>query len=493
MRLLISTFRGRRVQAFKNTQGGNVSGRCVTLRRIPPVSDVETAKQLRDSSLGRIYLRVGKRYRVVRLCVVWGWRKGFPVYARYCHARALWKQFEFRRPTYDRWRLPIDVFVAWRKQRLRLVTLDSASKHSSRGLRCLAEPETVVTPAPVVFPSEDAELLTSPHQHLAFPRIFLAHIEDATVTGGSNLVKSGDRVICHGLYDWRKDFTSEELHGRTIVYPRSRRIRWLVNDAAPEAMEQAASFVDALAPNYAHWVTEILPRLNLFCEMEEFAEVPLVINDGLHANIMESISAVTGGARSMVAVPLGRSVHVQRLLSVSPTGYVPFEPRRGRPGSGSHGLFSPHALKRMRDRMISMFSPDVCGEGREMIYLRRNSGVRRVLNDAQIESLLVEKGFRVVEPEKLTFAEQVKVFSSARVVVGGTGAALANIVFCRPGARIVIFLPRFEGTAFWYWQNIACAGGNLVSYVFGRAEGEQSAGVHSSYEVDPSNVLDAIA
>lgn len=48
------------------------------------------------------------------------------------------------------------------------------------------------------------------------------------------------------------------------------------------------------------------------------------------------------------------------------------------------------------------------------LYLRRNSQFRPIRNAGEVEALLSELGFQVVEPEKLSFAEQVKLFKRDR-------------------------------------------------------------------------------
>jgi capsular polysaccharide biosynthesis protein len=51
----------------------------------------------------------------------------------------------------------------------------------------------------------------------------------------------------------------------------------------------------------------------------------------------------------------------------------------------------------------------------------------------------------------MTFREQISLFKGARIVVGALGAALTNIAFCEPGARIVALTSAsFPDTFFWF-------------------------------------------
>ena len=88
----------------------------------------------------------------------------------------------------------------------------------------------------------------------------------------------------------------------------------------PERVESAAVFVDACAPNYAHWLTEVLPRVALFCREERYAGIPLVVNDGLHRNLVESLRMITRGTRRIIMLPIGRAIVVSELFLTSVAG-----------------------------------------------------------------------------------------------------------------------------------------------------------------------------
>ena len=55
---------------------------------------------------------------------------------------------------------------------------------------------------------------------------------------------------------------------------------------------------------------------------------------------------------------------------------------------------------------------------------------RRVFNEEHLEKLFLEMGFEIIDPEPFTsLKEQIKLFRSAKVVAGVTGAGLSNFMF----------------------------------------------------------------
>ena len=73
------------------------------------------------------------------------------------------------------------------------------------------------------------------------------------------------------------------------------------------------------------------------------------------------------------------------------------------------------------------------------IYLTRDhiTTGRKVLNELQLRKLLTTYGFEIVRADNLSVMAQAKLFNESSYIVGPHGAALANIVFCEPGTRIL--------------------------------------------------------
>ena len=431
---------------------------------------MDIVARLNATVVGRFYASHLKQYPFVRGVVIWLWRNAYPIYVN--HISIILKSRKAKR---------------WHS----LIKLGDFTK--SRGLTTtqLVNAVVVETPIPKVFPESDQGYLVSPHDRYNAPPAYVATINNGMIYGGSNLILTQDGVICHDLYDFERDYTSEELHGRTLIDPKSKRIRWLLHDEAPEQIPVAASFVDACAANYAHWMTEVLPRIALFCAEERFYGVPIVINDGLHKNIMESLFLVVGAEREIISLPIGRALAVDELYLTSVTGYVPFERRKSKLSVHSHGLFSPRAFELLRKNMDAFGEKDKGQSWPEKIFLRRNSGARRVTNGADLEELLIGKGYAIVEPERLTFFQQAQLFGQAKIIISSSGAALANILFAESNAKILILIAKHPDTNYWYWQNISCASGKKVSYVFGEMAGGFD-GIHADFTVDVGCVLSAI-
>lgn len=316
-------------------------------------------------------------------------------------------------------------------------------------------------------------------------------LEDAIVIGRSELVIVEGWTLHHRLFEPATDYTSEEMHGRALINPRNARIVWYQHTRPTWAVPTAATLLGSCTVNYAHWVSEMLPRISALDSVAELREVPLLVDKDLPASILESIRAMNVNDRDLIMVQAEEPVFVKKLVLVEPSGYVPFEPRNKQGPIKRQGMFGSQGMRAMIDTLQTRI-----GNGRERgwvdIFLRRRSGYRRLLNQPEIEALLAQRGFISVVPEKLSFAEQFRLFSRARTIVGATGAGFANLLFAPPDARIVIMASGVEGAPYFYWQAMARAVGNEVSYVLGRTYATEATSVHSDYCVDPADVFAAL-
>ena len=372
--------------------------------------------------------------------------------------------------------------------------------------RQLAAPEAVVTPQAQVFPHEDSSFLGTTRTGFRFPAVSVITLEGATVFGRSNMVFAHNALLHHDLYQFTHDFTSEELHGKIRVLPVKNLVKPYEAVTHTVHYPQAALFMDSCSSNYAHWLTEVLPRINAFrngltpgsATLDEpdssgvNPSMPLLVDAGLHANIEASLLAVIGEAAHVIRVANCTDVQVDRLLITTPTGYVPFDRRSNNLQGHSEGVFSPKALQALRDHLAAVL-PMPLTPMPKRIFLKRNTKARAMLNADDVEKRLLMHGFESVSTELLSFAEQFHLFAGAETVVGATGAAFANLIFCKPTAKIVICIAKFENTSYGYWQNLACASGNRVSYVFGKIAPALIKSIHSDFMVDELDVLNAIA
>lgn len=73
------------------------------------------------------------------------------------------------------------------------------------------------------------------------------------------------------------------------------------------------------------------------------------------------------------------------------------------------------------------------------LYITRHAQWRNMTNNDEVEAYFVSIGFKVIEAHKLDFDAKIRLFQSATEIVGPYSSGFANLVFCRPGTKVLIF------------------------------------------------------
>lgn len=81
-------------------------------------------------------------------------------------------------------------------------------------------------------------------------------------------------------------------------------------------------------------------------------------------------------------------------------------------------------------------------EPHRKVYLSRANQKRRFISEGALEASLSDDGFEIVAPEGISVSQQIEMFEQSKIIVGATGAAFANIIFCAPGTMVVEIQPR---------------------------------------------------
>lgn len=133
--------------------------------------------------------------------------------------------------------------------------------------------------------------------------------------------------------------------------------------------------------------------------------------------------------------------------------------------SMDHFLHHPNGL--LADLAGRVLERAPAGHGARRVYLsRRGQSMRVMVGEAAFEKALAARGFTIVRPETMGAADQIALMRGAEVVVGASGAALANAVFLPKGARVVEIQP-LNFTSQWVraacrqvgvdWRGYVCA------------------------------------
>jgi len=92
---------------------------------------------------------------------------------------------------------------------------------------------------------------------------------------------------------------------------------------------------------------------------------------------------------------------------------------------------------RARDFLLSLSQSAKTCHGRRIYISRERRGHGKISNENELFQELALIGFEKVTPEALSFDEQIATFQQAEWIIGAHGAGLTNVIFSRPGCKLI--------------------------------------------------------
>ncbi|MBZ0319442.1 MAG: glycosyltransferase family 61 protein [Anaerolineae bacterium] len=208
----------------------------------------------------------------------------------------------------------------------------------------------------------------------------------------------------------------------SLIYPRLPRLK-----RVPGVY---ATIVSNRNPhNYYHWMVDYLTRL-----------WPLHESGIINYKVLVPAKLTSFQTQSL------------QMLGYSEDDLVPFGQEHWEvdhllvPSFAPAYRFSPQACQWLRTKLISTLNNVEEQCPKKVFVSRQLAAKRRVSNEDEIwNSLLKPAGFVRMYSEKMTLAEQAKLFCGADVVISPHGAGLTNILFMRQNALVVELGPALRG------------------------------------------------
>lgn len=123
-------------------------------------------------------------------------------------------------------------------------------------------------------------------------------------------------------------------------------------------------------------------------------------------------------------------------------------------------------------------------------HVKKSHTTRVLQNEQELVKRLVKEGFKIVYPELLSIKAQIEVFSSAKLVVGPSGSAMFNVVFCHPGTKVI----DIESEPHWIHAHLSLFSSLDLNFgIFvGKVDPTDERPVHKRWTVNIPALLDRI-
>lgn len=314
----------------------------------------------------------------------------------------------------------------------------------------------------------------------------ITSLNNVLITSGTDSIVDDSRSLIINDFCVNK---SENIYCSDSLLCREKGnlglLRKVINNT-PKKIETGIMLCGKYPNNYYHCLFENLNRCLLVDDSVIPTDVPLLVDKVILSipSLQKVLSfLVQGSDRVVLPIEQGNLYHCKTLYYIDHLNYIIPHHRKMSSLPNERSYYDQELLLRQRDVLLAHKSDKVMPT---RVFLTRAKAASRLYNEDEVFEAIKDWGFEKVAPEKLSFEGQMTLFNNAEFIIGGSGAAFSNIVFCREGCKILCFRPvqSKEGTPL--FKTIAYI--NNADFWHYRADKIESSSVHSNYYISPSRL-----
>lgn len=183
-------------------------------------------------------------------------------------------------------------------------------------------------------------------------------------------------------------------------------------------VKNAVYLHDRHSANYYHWITDVLPKIMLAKEKNIFKENFLLLPKFKTDFQKKSAQLVTKKIKI-----INSNLLVENLKNISDLH--------------TSGFPRIEFLLKFKKKYLSIFTNNKKFNKKKIFISRKYNSRRKILNENNIVKILKKKGFYICYPEKMSFLNQVKMFSNCNTLVSNHGAGLTNMIWMKRFSKII--------------------------------------------------------
>jgi|GEM_PF-956207 hypothetical protein len=178
--------------------------------------------------------------------------------------------------------------------------------------------------------------------------------------------------------------------------------------------------------NYYHWMCRTLPLLRFYQKLLNFQEIDyFYVGKFPLKNFHKETLEAAGISMNRV---IQEACTADRLLMAITNRSICFDNQINDPINKESFLFSRYLFADIIENSSK----------KNRLYIQRgNVSRRKLINETEVIGLLEKYGFQAVSMDNKTVQQQADLFSSAEAIVALHGAALTNLLFAKPGVKVI--------------------------------------------------------
>lgn len=194
--------------------------------------------------------------------------------------------------------------------------------------------------------------------------------------------------------------------------------------------------------NWYHYIIEILPKVLL---IENINCRTLLFSDDIskYPTMKEALlNLITENKYNIKFLNKNQNFKVRKLFFINEINKIEFNKINPNINNANTAYFREKYLHLLREKLLLNYIKEENNLNKK-IFLWRENTHRIAQNQNEVLVYLEKNGFEKIDSSTLTLEQQIKIFNSAEIIIGTTGAAWSNLIFCKQNTKAIIFSPIF--------------------------------------------------
>lgn len=276
--------------------------------------------------------------------------------------------------------------------------------------------------------------------------VYYVNIENCKIIGQSNIILTKNKYL---LYDYLAEKSKSYVNitdkglflflNKVIHFGKSYLLNHL--GVSKDVIDKGIMLSGNFSDNYYHFVFEFLVKFDLISKAKIEKEIPIILDSIVKEipQFKELISIFNEEKRKIIYIDRQILYSINELHYFSFINEVPPNlKRKTNEIKSTDYAFDIKSILYLRSTVFKYFNNNLSSTPKKIFISRKNCSKRRN-NEQDFYPILKKFGYVTVSPENLTLKEQFLYFSNAEHIIAGSGAALTNIIFCKPQCEILVF------------------------------------------------------
>ena len=327
------------------------------------------------------------------------------------------------------------------------------------------------------------------------PDMYWAELKDAKIIGGSDVVLTSDNKMLYDMLARCDEYNANMTdHGLFLLFGKPHHFgkRYIYNyiKSPNNCIEKGICLASNMSNNYFHFMAQIASKMGYIKTAGIGKDVPLLVDERVLRvpQMKQLVELLNEDQRTIIPLQANVLYKVKELYCIACPNVVIPNRKKGAQNDDTNNKFAydAKALDDIKSKVLAKADIAKAEQFPKRIYISRRNCNKRRINEDEIRPVLEKYGFVFDYPEDMDIIEQTSLFNQAEHIVGASGAAFTNLVFCSKTCRVLVFLSYYHNST--CFSSLGNTKGAKMMYMVGKSDKQEA---HIPYfRIDP-DMLDA--